>query len=270
MLPRWFRLTCVIGELLLAASGKAWAAPDVTALGCDRPIHIAFYEYGSLYHQGIGIDPDVIAELAKRTGCRFETVIIPRAQAWQELSTGELDMASSGIATPARRKFAYFINYLTFKDVIVIKAASAPTIKSFDDVANHADWRIGVVTGYTYGPFYDYRMRSIGDRTRIVGYPDQRALYEALVGGEVQLILSPALNFSFYFPLDQQAKDYAMVDVSPAPPIPHGLAISRARFTPAMVNAWMRVIEQMHLDGTLEKIYSDRLPPNVVRGLLDY
>ena len=270
MLPRWFRLTCVIGGLLLVANGKAFGASDVMSLGCDRPIHIAFYEYGSLYHEGVGIDPDVVAELGKRTGCRFETEIIPRAQAWKELAASEIDMASSGIATPARRKFAYFVNYLTFKDVIVTKAASAPAIKSFDDVANHADWRIGVVSGYTYGPFYDYRIRSIDDRTRIVGYPDQRALYEALVGGEVQLILSPALNFSFYFPLDQQAKDYAMVDVSPAPPIAHGLVMSRARFTPAMVNAWTRVMEQMHLDGTLEKIYSDRLPPDVVRDLLDY
>ncbi len=37
--------------------------------GCDRPVTLAYYEFGPLYHSGAGIDPDVVDELAKRTGC---------------------------------------------------------------------------------------------------------------------------------------------------------------------------------------------------------
>jgi hypothetical protein len=31
--------------------------------GCDRPIELAFYEFGPLYHDGSGIDRDVVDEI---------------------------------------------------------------------------------------------------------------------------------------------------------------------------------------------------------------
>jgi polar amino acid transport system substrate-binding protein len=180
VLPRWFQWICVVSGVFLAGNQKTSAAQEPEAFGCDRPIHLAFYEFGSLYHQGIGIDPDVIADLARRTGCKFEIQVLSREQIWQQLESNDLDMATSGVATAPRRQFAYFVPYLGLKNAIVVPAALASAIHSFDDVVNHPDWRIGLVNGYDYGPYFDYRLRNVSDRSRIVAYADEEALYSAL------------------------------------------------------------------------------------------
>jgi polar amino acid transport system substrate-binding protein len=263
-------LICFVGGLLLTAGGKAATAADTSSLGCDRPIHLAFYEFGSLYHQGVGIDPDVISELARRTGCKFEIQALPREQIWQQLQSGDLDMATSGVTTELRHRFAYFIPYMGLTNAIVAKADLASAIHSFDDVVEHPEWRLGVVKGYSYGPYFDYRLRAIVNRSRVIAYPDEQAMYRALQNGDIQMLLSPSVSYPFYLPLTDQERMFVLVDVSPAPPMPYALVFSHARFTAPMINAWMRVLEQMRLDGTLKQIYLRRLLPSLAQNILRY
>jgi polar amino acid transport system substrate-binding protein len=84
------------------------------------------------------------------------------------------------------------------------------------------------------------------------------------------VILSPTASYPFYLPLTSQEQLFVLVDVSPAPSTPHTLVFSRKRFTPAMVNAWMRVMEEMRLDGTLYQIYLRRMLPSLAKGILQY
>jgi ABC-type amino acid transport substrate-binding protein len=156
------------------------------------------------------------------------------------------------------------------KNAVVARADLAPAIQSFDDVVNHPDWRIGVVDGYDYGPYFDYRLHNVTDRSRIIAYADQQRMYRGLQDSDVQLVLSPTVNYPFYLPLADQERMFVLIDVSPAPSIPHALVLSRARFTPAMINAWTRVLEQMRLDGTLEQIYLRRLLPGLAQNILHY
>lgn len=270
MFSKWFPLVCLIGGLWLAASGKASAAEDLPALGCDRPIHIAFYEFGSLYHQGIGVDPDVISEIARRTGCKFEIQALPRDQIWQQLQRGELDMATSGVMTEARHRFAYFIPYMGLTNALIAKAGLAPAIHSFDDIVTHAEWRLGIVSGYAYGPYFDYRLRNIANRSRVIAYADEQAMYRALQGGDIQMLLSPSVSYPFYLPLADQERLFVQVDISPAPPTPYALVFSRNRFAVPMINAWTRILEQMRLDGTLKQIYLRRFPPDLAQNILRY
>ena len=85
MRPVFRRLPAVLLALLTALSARpAWAC---------GPYRLAFYEYGSLYHRGAdgqfhGIDKDVVEELARRSGCRFDTVLESRARTWQQLAAG--------------------------------------------------------------------------------------------------------------------------------------------------------------------------------------
>ncbi len=60
------------------------------------PIRFAHYEFGLIYtNEGGGIDEDVQLELARRSGCRFEVSMQPRARIWLALESGQLDMAAS-------------------------------------------------------------------------------------------------------------------------------------------------------------------------------
>lgn len=238
-------------------------------LGCERPIRLAFYEFGSLFHQGVGIDRDIVDEIARRTNCRFETQILPRDEIWRQLESGQVDMTTSGTETTARAAFAYFVPYLGLKNVVVT-AHDATAINSFDDILARPDWRIGIVAGFLYGGYYDNRLQAPGHQGQVRTYLDQQSLYLALASGEVQAVLSAAVNYGFYLPLKTQEEHFAIADLSPAPPMPHAMVFSRSRFTPTMINNWTRLFEQMRLDGTLLRIYQRRLPPQIASSLLTY
>lgn len=256
---------------LLCGSASTSAATEGPALyGCDRPIHLAYYEFGALFHAGVGIDPDVIEELSRRTGCVFDTEIKPRGQIWQELEAGTVDMTNSGIRTEARRKFAYFIPYLGWKNVVVTELSIAAMTSSFDEVLANPDWRIGVVKGYVHGPYYDFRLRIAAAEGRVIPYPDQDSIYQALKTGEVQVIISPAINYTFYLPTPEEQQKFVLVAYAPTPILRPSMVFSVKRFTNPQIDAWNRVFEQMRLDGTLERIYRKWLPANVAAAILHY
>jgi polar amino acid transport system substrate-binding protein len=263
ILGGWVLPVCVALALTPEASTEQPAR-----YGCDRPVKLAFYEFGPLYHNGFGIDSDVVEELARRADCRFDTVVLPRAEIWKQLAEGTLDVTTSGLRTDARSAFAYFIPYLGLKNVLITDRSKAAAIQSFEDVAEHADWRIGAVKGYLHGPYFDYRLQNIP--RQIVFYADQNAIYAALRTGEVQAIISPAFNYEFYFRTPQDQISFAMIDVSPAPPVTQNMVFSRRRFSDAEINAWNRLLEQMRLDGTLERICRKHASAAMTQALLSY
>jgi len=269
LLLQWLRCLISFGTAMCAGLAAPHADP-LPMLGCERPIRLAFYEFGSLFHQGVGIDRDVVEEIARRTSCRFETQILPRDEIWRQLESGRLDMTTSGTETASRAIFAHFIPYLGLKNVIVTNRDDAAGISSFDDLLARPDWRIGIVAGFLYGGYYDNRLRAPAHQSQIRTYLDQQSLYLALANGEVQAVLSAAVNYGFYLPLKSQEEHFAIADLSPAPPMPHAMVFSRFRFTPTMINNWTRLFEQMRLDGTLLRIYQRRLPPQIASGLLTY
>ncbi len=269
MLLQWFRLlTALVIAFLVAPISAIALAPS--EFGCDRPIHLAFAESGALYHQGIGIDQDIIAALAQRTGCQFETQTLPREQIWRLFHQDAIDMTTGARANAERLKFAYFVPYIGLKTVLIANTGNATQIHSFDDVMNREDWRIGVVSGFFYGAYYDYRLHGLPHQYRIISYPDQERLYRGLLHNDVQVILSPSVNYGYYLSLDREQQNYVTFDASPSPPAPYHLVFNRNRFTPVMIDAWARVVEQMRLDGTLEQIYRRHVPAEMIPFLLTY
>jgi polar amino acid transport system substrate-binding protein len=267
-------LQMILRRLAIASAVLIWTTRLVTAdpadYGCDRPIHLAYYEFGVLYHAGVGIDSDVVEELAKRTGCVFQAETKPRADIWKELEAGTLDMTNSGIRTEARRRFAYFIPYLGWKNAVVATAAIASATQSFDDIVNNPEWHIGVVKGYAHGPYFDFRLEVAAAHGGVVEYPDQDSIYRALRSGEVQVAISPAVNYDFYLPTAEDRQNFVMLADTPAPANPHSMIFATARFTTSQINSWTRLFETMRLDGTLIRIYRAHLPARVATAILNY
>ncbi|TXH36753.1 MAG: transporter substrate-binding domain-containing protein [Rhodospirillaceae bacterium] len=266
------RFRAFLLALLLASATRSAAEPVSLReeLGCTRPIRVAFYEFGTLYHEEHGIDVDIIQEIARRTGCVFKKSILTTVEIWPKIENGDLGITTSGIRTLARAKVAMFAPYLAFENMVVMRASLAEDIHDFSDIISHPDWRLGIVQGFQHGAYYDFRLKAIKDRSRIITYPAQQSLFNGLLHGQVQLILSPEINFDFYLPDKSALTDFTMLDLSPAPPIPHALVLSRKDFTPAMANAWLRLIEEMRLDGTLRTIYRNRLPQPMSDRLLEF
>lgn len=79
-----------------------------------------------------------MAKSKKSTNCSFHADILTRARIWKELESGELNMSVSGIPTPERLKFAYFVKYLNARQVLIVNNRYEKTLK-LEDFRNNPE-----------------------------------------------------------------------------------------------------------------------------------
>lgn len=257
--------------LAIASTGEAMAQGRDPAwdFGCAKPIRVAVMEFGSMYHDGAGVDADIIGELMWRSGCLFEIHEIQRADLWPAIEAGGIDMATSSIATPDRAKLARFVTYFGIKNMLVMPSAEVGRNFSLDDLVAKPAWRIGLVRGFRYGNYYDYHLKVLLGDDRVVELATQGELFDALRTGKVEAILAPSIHYFFYLTEEERAA-FTLVNASPAPPTPSGLALSRATFNAAQVDNWLRLIEGMRLDQTLHRFATRHLSKAAEATLIEY
>ncbi|MBM7060366.1 transporter substrate-binding domain-containing protein [Pseudomonas sp. UL073] len=264
-LRRWhWLLVPLLGSLLAAVQADEVAH----GYGCDRPIRLALYENRVFYHDAQGIDPDLVAELRRRSGCAFEVSVMPRSDIWRALQAGTLDMATSGIATPERERFAYFVPYLYLRNKLIVPASLAPQLVSMSDFVQMPGARLGIIASYRHGPFMDSSVRILRLAGRVSEYPDEATRFRALASGEVSALIGHDLNLDGAVPAAERL-NYRLVDVAPGPAIPHGLVLARAHFSAPQAAQWLRLIEAMRLDGRLAGIMRANAPQPAADELLN-
>jgi polar amino acid transport system substrate-binding protein len=252
-----------------ASFGHAEVSDIARDYGCNRPLHVGVVEFGSMYHDGKGVDIDLLKELAKRTGCQFDIKITTRAQLWPAIEAGEVDLATNSIATPERAKLARFVTYFGFKNMMVLPSDQVGTTFSLSALVEKVDWRLGLVNGFRYGNYYDYHLKALLGDDRVVFYDTQLALFDGLRHGEVEAILAPSIHYFFYLTPEEQ-QHFTLVNASPAPPSHSGLAFSRTQFNAAQVDNWLRVVETMRLDRTLHRFATRHISTAAANTMIEY
>ncbi|MCY1278208.1 Bacterial extracellular solute-binding protein, family 3 [compost metagenome] len=256
------------GALLAAWVGSVQADPAPGRYGCERPVSLALYQNRVFYSDGQGIDPDLVAELQRRSGCTFEVSVLPRSEIWARLEAGTLDMSTSGIATPERRRFAFFVPYLYLRNKLIVPTTLVAQVESFADFARLPGARLGVVASYRHGPYLDSGVRILRGEGRVLEFVDDAARFAALRSGEVSALIGHDLNLSGALPAEEQL-NYRVIDVVPGPAVPHGLILARQRFTPAQAAEWLRLLEGVRLDGRLAGIMRAHAAPGLAEELLN-
>lgn len=260
-------LRCGLAFALAACLCEPGVADD--RFGCAQPLRLAFYRNELFYRDGHGIDPDLIAELARRSGCRFDTSVRSRADIWLALQRGELDVATSGVATDERRRYAFFVPYLYLRNKLIVPIELAPDLRSLDDFQRLPGARLGVIAGYDLGPFYDGMLKILRGQGRVLDYPDDAARFKALLDGQVEGAIGHELNLVGTVADAAQRRRFRVVDVAPGPGVGHGLVLARGHFSAAQSAAWQRLIEDLRLDGGLARIMLRNAPLDVAAGLTD-
>ncbi len=149
---RRFALTLTSVSLLITGAAAHPRCPE------DSPIRFAHCEFGLLYSAdtGTGIDDEVQQELARRSGCQFEVSLRPRARIWVDLQSSALDMAGSGVQTPARNAFAWFAHYVLEDNHVVLA-----------DFIARPELKMGGVRSFSYSPCYDEHVERLRQAGRI-------------------------------------------------------------------------------------------------------
>ncbi len=241
------------GLLGATLSAGAWAKDTTMCL--DRPIRFSHYEFGLIYSTGYGgIDDDLQQELARSSGCRFETMLWPRARTWQALRTGELDMAGSGIQTAERDTFAWFFPYIMEDNVVVLGPRVPADVHSFDEFMRRPGLTFGGVRSYRYSPFYDRYVDELIAARRLNEAADPGALFRMFTVPRFDAFITSPILYLYYVKKRNLPAPPRIEDWDPAGATPSGLVLSKASFTPAQARKWGALVNQLLADGTVERI----------------
>ncbi len=244
----------------IAPTPAAVAAPD-----CARPLTLGLHEHGLLYtnQTGEGIDKDIAAEMAHRSGCKITLTVMPRARIWQLIDSGALDFTLSGIADPQREKFASFAWYLSNKYYLLVRRDAE--IRNVGDFRRRETLRLGVIRGFRYGASANALVDALDHDQRITYATSLEPLYAILLDNRIQaMIIEP-----FDYPAIETAQLHARTAILEFedPPVPHGLVMSKKSLPPAQQAAWNEIIRSMRADGTVERIFAKYFPAELARAM---
>ena len=240
-----------------------------------KPIRLAFYEFGYFYfvdRQGpTGIDKDIVDELAKRSGCQFDTQVLARARIWAELANGGLDMSVSGIQTPERDQFAWFARYLSMKNYAVLGAAVPQGIDRAESFIQKTPLQFGVVRAFKHCADQDRWLDELRALNRVQDSANVETLFKKLKEGRIDaLFAQPAVYGKNLADLGLR-QSTRIQDWTPGEKgVPHGLILAKSRFDAAQANGWQALVGAMRNDGTLKRIYTKYLSAAEVAALLDF
>jgi len=257
--------------LLALSSEIALADPPQEA----GSISLAFYELGVLYYKTAdgghaGIDHDVVEELSRRTGLRFQPVLESRVRIWTRLANGTLDMSVSGISTPEREQFARFIPYFATRNYILLRRDLPAAAQSPEGFLADPSYKVAVVKSFKHGAEYDRWLGQLRAQGRVHEAADFQMVLHLLKIGRVQAAL--ALPTSWVPALKQEgmAATIQVQDWWPKDRIVHGLILSRQRIPEASAERMAVGIQSMRDDGTLLSIFQRHIGAEYASSLLKY
>lgn len=255
--------------LIWGAAVSCWAAdrPD-----CPAPITFALYENGYIYDaaSNTGIDKDVAEELGRRSGCRFEFSVKPRARIWVEIESGALMMTGSGIQTDKRDVFSWAVRYMAQKNYVLVK--NELKANSADQFAADPNLLWGAVRSYKHGEQADAFLDGLRQKSRVVDESDLSNVFRIFAAPQrTSALLAPPPAYAKYVKemgLDSRIRvvDWFAQDQ----PIPHSLIFSKKAFSGSEMKKWRAIVEQMRGDGTLRAIYKKYLGAEDADRMMQY
>lgn len=256
------RLKAVLAIFLCHIGLVGATGPD-----CSRPYTLALHDHGLLYSADTdtGIDKDVAQELIRRSGCKVNVSLMPRARIWQLIESGALDFSLSGISNSEREKFASFAWYFSNKYYLLVrKDTEARTISDFE---KHETFQLGVIRGFRYSESANRLVDTLDVSSRVSQAGGLAPLYQTLLANRIQgMIIEP---FDFPALEEKKIRDMSSVIEFSDPAVPHGLIMSKKAVPPIEQEKWRAIVNAMRTDGSLrrifEKYFKSELADSLVR-----
>ncbi|MGQ5521852.1 substrate-binding periplasmic protein [Chitinimonas sp. PSY-7] len=252
------------------AAVAAFAAP--ADYGCTAPLKVAYFRFGYLYSKdstgrSVGVDVDLIRELGRRTGCEFEERELSRVLIWQALEAGQLDVATVGVATPARLVHSAFIPYFTSRNDFLLGSGSS-RIQTPEEFVAEPEAMLGVVKSFQHGKPYDELVEKLRKLNRVSEAPDQDVLANWMRLGRVQGMMSHPVIYRQLF----SERDMQQITVrhwaDQSDPLIGSLVLSRKRFSAAALQRWEKLFQELRRNGTIEGLFARYLGPGLAKTLM--
>lgn len=212
---------------------------------------MVWYEKKNGQLEALGAEPDILRELAKRTGIKYKLNLMPWPRIKLNLESGDVDASLGGWKLPEREKYGIYMKrpmLFDYFQLYVVKGKEFP----FKKVEDLFEKKIGKIRGVNVYPAMDQaikdgKMRVIETNTRI-------SLIEMLRLGRLDAMVTSAVVTGY------DLKNLGVTDVvALSKPLtkPQGTYIwfsKKANIDPEVVLQFNQAMESMHKDGSTRKI----------------
>jgi polar amino acid transport system substrate-binding protein len=253
--------------LWLALAMCPWAAA-ADKPECSRPMSLALHDHGLLYasQTGEGIDKDMADELARRSGCRFNVTVMPRARIWQLIESGALDFSLSGITNEARDRYAAFAWYFSNPYYLLLRKDAG--VQRLADFEGGTALKLGVIRSFRYGPTANRLVDSLDAAGRVSYSTGLDPLCQILLANRVQaMIIEP---FDYPAIEGSRLREQTVIVPFDDPSVRHGVIMSKNSLSPGQQQAWRALVDGMRADGTVRRIFEKYFPPELARSLTTF
>lgn len=237
--------------LLALAAGQA-------AAGCSRELRVGVSDlgYSAFQRDGRiqGVAPDLLDELARRSGCKLTMHYASRARVMLDFENGELDMLTSAIRTPERDRIGHFVPYANTRLDLVVASAKGP--RSLAALGEHADFKLGVVRGTRLGDALEAQITPLQVSHQVEYSPDYNNLAAKLVAGRIQAAIFPSL---IHIRLGREGglpPRSLVVELPDVALEAVGVYLNRGNVTDEDVQQLQAQIAQLRREGWIQQLYA--------------
>lgn len=245
-------LTKTFGALALC-SAMALGASQTAALAAESgplqivtdPSFVPFEMRDNKTGKMIGFDIDILKEIAKRAGFKYNLKTMDFDGIIPALQAGQADMAIAGITiTDARAKVVDFSKPYYDSGLKLLVRSDNDSIKAVEDLKGKT---VGTKLGTTSVTFLK---NHLGDSAKITPYPDGSSMYLALMSGNVDAVFFDQPNVAYFAQTKGKGKVKVVGKLYEGQQ--YGIAIKKGSPWLSKVND---AIGKMKSDGTYDTIY---------------
>ncbi|UTH73885.1 ABC transporter substrate-binding protein [Chromobacterium sp. IIBBL 290-4] len=242
---KWL-LTCV----LMLGPTLAQANPACP----NGPLSVAYFDYGTAYHEGKGYDVETLHELAKRLDCPIQNEAeYPRIRVLKLLEIGQADIGASTTVTPERQRYLWMLPYHYTKNLVLLRKGMK--VDTLDELLKLPDLRWGVVRGYRHGPAGDRMLEELTRQNKVVTAANDDDLYKMLCSGVITAIFAIPISYDPWMSSHPGCQQIEIHDLFPdSETSPGAIVLSRQRFSPQAAALWQAELRRMFKDGAIRAI----------------
>ncbi|WP_172196980.1 transporter substrate-binding domain-containing protein [Niveibacterium sp. COAC-50] len=255
--------------LPLARPALAGANPESR---CARPLHLAYSMLPPLYYQdangdGRGIEVDLAQELARRTGCVLQPTYESRIRLWAAFDASQVDISMSGVATAERERFAVFLPYLHFRNVLLMRNEAHATPPASANPMNDPETSLALTRGFHYGPSWEPWISQVQSRGLVNLVAEEGDAVRLVAIGRADATIVREIAWPYYAG-QYSDRPLRKVDVG-ASAGAMSVVLSRKTLDPAVHKAFAKALSDMRADGSLRRILQKHLPADLTDRVIE-
>ncbi|MDI4635716.1 transporter substrate-binding domain-containing protein [Pelomonas sp. V22] len=232
------------------------ALPGAGALACG-PYQVGIVEHGRAAYRDaagrpVGVDHDLVEQLARRSGCALNVSLESPARIWDQFTKQGIALATSIIVTPERARLGEIWPYAQARNHALLQKDLAERVNGPEAFLADPRLRAVVVRANRHGPQIDgwiVTLRAQGRVHEVADYASALRTFKAR-RAELMFITPGSLRTDLY----PWLAEMSLQDWAPQDDVRVGLLVARDSVNPADHQQLQQAFKAMRRDGSVDAI----------------